>query len=232
MSGPSVSVVLPSYNEAEGIVAVLSAVLANIPPDAEVILVDDDSPDGTAKVARAAFTDEPRVRVMVKKSEHGLAKAIRSGIEAASGVRCVVMDSDLNHDPRDIPRLLAVSEVADMVSGSRFAPGGNMEPRRRYIASFVYNLAIRVLLHTQVQDNLCGFFVMRRAAVLGLPLDAIFFGFGDYYFRLIHYAQRQRYSIVEIPTIVRPRQRGEAKNRLMRTFLQYTKELARFVIWR
>lgn len=210
----------------------IRAILQDMPPDGEVILVDDDSPDRTAAVAQVAFGAEPRVRVIVRTRDHGFAKSIRAGIEAARGERCIVMDSDYNHDPADIPRLVAVAAAADIVSCSRFAPGGNMGSRCRYIASFVYNLGLRLLLRTQVQDNLCGYFIMRRRALLALPLDRIFFGFGDYYFRLIHYAQRRGDSIIEISTVVRVRTVGQPKNRILPTFAHYTTALVRLVFER
>lgn len=227
-STPSVSVILPTYNEATNVVPLIGEILELAPADAEVILVDDDSPDQTAMVAQTAFVGEPRVRVIVRTEDRGFAKAIRAGIEAARAEKVIIMDSDFNHDPREIPRLIVVSSVADLVSGSRFAPGGNMASRSRYLLSLVYNFGLRLLLRTQVQDNLCGYFIMRRDALLALPLEHIFFGFGDYYFRLLHFAQRREYRIIEIPIIVRPRKRGVAKNRVVRTFMQYTKELVRF----
>lgn len=98
----------------------------------------------------------------------------------------------------------------------------------RYLLSFLYNLLVRVVVRTQVQDNLCGYFVMDRRALLDLPLDAIFFGFGDYFFRLIYHAQRRRLSIIEVPIVLTERLGGEPKNRLLRTFWAYTRELARF----
>jgi dolichol-phosphate mannosyltransferase len=225
---PEVSVIVPTYNEADSIVALVTDILRSAPHAGEVVLVDDDSPDGTAARAREAFSGNARVRVIVRTTDRGFAKSIRTGIEAARAPLVLVMDSDFNHDPSDIPRLVGVSPYADIVSGSRFAPGGNMPDRSRYLASLLYNFAIRIVLRTQVQDNLCGFFVMRRELVLALPLDAIFFGFGDYFYRLIHFAQRRRYSIIEIPIVLGARRAGTAKSRAVRVFAQYTIALIRF----
>ena len=228
MTRPSVSVILPAYNEAPTIATIIGAILASAPKESEVLLIDDNSPDGTATRAKEAFVNEPRVRVIVRTSDRGLARSVRAGIEAARSDLVIVMDSDFNHDPADIPRFVGVSQFSDIVSGSRFAPGGNMPDKGRYLASFLYNLAIRVLLRTQVQDNLCGFYAMQRQKLLTLPLDRIFYGFGDYYFRLIHFAQRQGYSIIEIPVVYGTRLGGTPKNRLFPTFLQYTLALASF----
>lgn len=225
---PSVSVVLPAYNEAESIVPLIREILDHSPADVEVILIDDDSPDETARVAREALAHDPRVRVLVRTEDRGFAKSIRAGIEAARGSSVIVMDSDFNHDPRVIPTLIGMSPYAGMVSGSRFAPGGNMQDQARYLLSFVYNLGLRVLLRTQVQDNLCGYFIMRRMDLLRLPLDEIFYGFGDYFFRLIYFAQRRSISIIEVPIVVASRRAGVAKNRFVPTFMQYTRALLHF----
>lgn len=227
-SPTSLSVILPAYNEAGSIVELINAILRYAPPDAEVLLVDDDSPDGTARRASEAFRGSDRVRVTVRSRDRGLARSVRAGIEAARSDRVLIMDSDFNHDPRDIPRLIGVAAFADIVIGSRFAPGGNMPDRARYLGSLVYNLFVRMALRTQVQDNLSGYFVIRRNAVLSLPLDEIFFGFGDYFFRLLHFAQRSGFSIIEVPVVYGTRDSGHPKHSVFKTFFQYTGSLLRF----
>ena len=228
MSGPALSIIVPAYNEAGSIAELIRSILDHAPDDTEVLLVDDNSPDGTADRARTEFAGDQRVRVIVRTTDRGFAKSIRAGIEAARAPSVLVMDSDFNHDPADIPRLIGVAPYVDIVSGSRFAPGGNMPDQTRYLASFFYNLLIRVILRTQVQDNLCGYYAMGREKILGLPLDDIFFGFGDYFFRLIHFAQRRGYSIIEVPIILGARRSGVAKNQMIRTFVRYTVALLRF----
>ncbi|MBI4349169.1 MAG: glycosyltransferase [Elusimicrobia bacterium] len=222
------SLVLPAYNEAGSVVPLISEIIANAPGDAEVILVDDDSPDGTARVAQEAFAHEPRVRVIVRTSDRGFARSILEGIRSSRGTWVIVMDSDFNHDPSVIPALIGISPYAGIVSGSRFAPGGDMDDRVRYVLSFIYNLGVRLLLRTQVQDNLCGYFIMRRSELVALPLDEIFFGFGDYFFRLVYFAQRRSVRIIEVPIVISARRTGKAKNRFVPTFAQYTRELLAF----
>jgi dolichol-phosphate mannosyltransferase len=91
-----------------------------------------------------------------------------------------------------------------------------------YLASMLYNWMIRIVLHTQVQDNLGGYFTARRNQLLTLPLDDIFFGYGDYYFRLLHFAQKARMSIVEIPAAYLARGAGKSKSSWPRMILNYT----------
>jgi dolichol-phosphate mannosyltransferase len=132
------------------------------------------------------------------------------------------MDTDFTHDPAEIPRLLHVARVYDLVSGSRFCPGGNMQDVGHYMASMLYNWALRVILRTQVQDNLGGYFTMRRDRLLQLPLAQIFVGYGDYFFRLLHHAQRRGMSVVEIPAVYRARTRGSSKSHFGRLLISYT----------
>jgi dolichol-phosphate mannosyltransferase len=219
-----VSVILPTFNEAANIVDLVYAIKVAIPArwDYEVLVVDDSSTDGTYETVRKAFGSDNRVVPMLRAQDPGLAKSIRCGLESARGGRIIVMDSDFTHDPIEIPRLLHVGEVYDIVSGSRFCAGGRMGDVGHYISSMLYNWAIRVILRTQVQDNLGGYFTAHREALLKLPLDEIFFGYGDYYFRLLHFAQCARMSIVEIPAVYLPRTTGKSKSNWLRMILQYT----------
>lgn len=220
----AVTVVLPTYNESANIVDLVNAIIERIPVtyDYEIVVVDDNSPDNTYGLVRDTFQGNARVVPVLRTVDRGLAKSIREGIERASGVRIVVMDTDFTHDPAELPRLLHVGEVYDMVSGSRFCPGGNMQDTTHYIASMLYNLTLRLVLRTQVQDNLGGYFTMRKEHLLRLPMDRIFFGYGDYFFRLIHYVQRRGMSIVEIPAVYRIREKGTSKSNFGNLLFTYT----------
>jgi dolichol-phosphate mannosyltransferase len=219
-----VSVILPTYNEVGNIVDLVRAIQAAMPEgiDYEILVMDDCSPDGTYEAVRSAFVDDMRVRPVLRTQDRGFAKSIREGIERATGERVVIMDSDFTHDPREISRLLHVGEVYDIVSGSRFCAGGRMIDTTHYVISMLYNWALRSLLRTQVQDNLGGYYTAWRASLLKLPLDEIFYGYGDYYFRLLHFAQRARMSIVEIPAEYLPRNSGESKSNWLRMLAAYT----------
>lgn len=224
MASRSVSVILPTYNESGNIVKLVSAVAANIPNgwDYQILVVDDNSPDDTLGAVNRAFDDDPRVMPILRTKDRGFAKSIRTGIECASGERIVVMDSDLTHDPVEIPKLLHIGDVYDFVSGSRFCAGGRMVDTTHYLLSMGYNWLLRLLIRTQVQDNLGGYFTARREMLLGLPLDEIFFGYGDYYFRLLHFVQKSGYSIVEVPAAYLMRSEGKSKSNWGRMLVTYT----------
>lgn len=227
---PQISVVLPTFNEAPSIarfVSELIEVLDGLERPYEILLMDDHSPDGTARVVADAFAGHAALRVVVRERDPGLAFSIRDGLALAKADTLVVMDADFNHDPRALPTLLRLVDDFDVVSGSRFAPGGGMYSHTRYLGSLAMNLFARAVLQTQVQDNLSGYYAIRRAALMLLPWDQIFHGYGDYYLRLLLHAQRLGLQIIEVPVVYRSREGGGSKTRLLRTSFRYASEILR-----
>ena len=222
-----ISVILPTYNESGNIVRLISAVLANIPVgyNGEVIQVDDNSPDQTHQKVKDAFKNDPRVVPLLRTSDKGLAKSIHAGIKNSSGDLIVVMDTDFSHNPEVIPTMVHISQVFDVVVGSRFCEGGDMDSKRHYLASLAFNWWIRLILRTQIQDNLSGFFLIRREKLLNLPLETIFQGYGEYFFGLLHFAQRAGCSMIEMPVIYKKRPWGESKSNFFKMVFSYTKAL-------
>lgn len=220
-----ISVILPTYNEAGNILELVSAVeerLCSEAFDFELVVVDDNSPDGTAAIVANRYQNSPFVRLLVRHGERGLASAIKHGILSSSGDIIVVMDTDFNHDPKMIPQMVKFLEYYDIVIGSRFTMGGGMEDVRRYIMSFLYNAFIRVVLRTQVQDNLSGFFSIRREALLKMDLDAVFRGYGEYFIRLLFAAWRLGFTMLEVPVFYQRRRHGDSKSRFLNMFINYT----------
>ncbi len=193
----------------------------------EVIVVDDASPDGTADLVERRFGRREDVRIARRKGPRGLAVSIRDGLDLAVADDVVVMDSDFNHDPQVLPTLVKYLDDWDLVSGSRFAPGGGMYSRTRQAGSFAMNLFARVVLQTQIQDNLSGYFAARREHLDALPRTRIYWGYGDYYFRLLFHLQRQGARVLEIPVVYRSREGGGSKTPLLRTALRYGFEILR-----
>jgi dolichol-phosphate mannosyltransferase len=223
------SIILPTYNERDNIVDLIGSILRHVESaglDHEIVVVDDSSPDDTAGVAREHFADNPRVKVLVR-AERGLATAIKHGICNSSGDIIVVMDTDFNHDPKMIPQMVKFLEYYDIVIGSRFVMAGGMEDKTRYYMSFLYNLFIRLLFRTQVQDNLSGFFSMYRAKLLEMDVDRIFYGYGDYFIRLLITAWRRNLDMLEVPVFYRLRLHGHSKTQAMKVFWQYTRSVLR-----
>jgi len=223
------SIILPTYNESGNIIELIQSLLKNRPEgwDFEVLVVDDNSPDGTFDLVRTSFKEDPSVSASLRTTDRGLAKSLRAGAERAQGDWVVFMDSDLTHDPADLTKMLHVARVYDIVIGSRFCPGGNMQDTQHYLMSLIYNWFIRIILRTQVQDNLGGYLVIRSDALRVLPWDRIFFGYGDYCFRLLHYAQKRGSTIVEVPVHFHPRLKGNSKSHFIQLLFSYTMALVK-----
>ncbi|QOJ15081.1 MAG: polyprenol monophosphomannose synthase [Planctomycetia bacterium] len=172
-AGPAVSVIIPTYNERENLPALVrrvsDALRATPAAEAEILIVDDDSPDGTATLAEQLSSTAPvPVRCIVRRGERGLATAVIRGLREARGRVCVVMDADLSHPPESIPALLAALDDSgvQMAVGSRFVRGGRVDlhwPLHRRLNSLFGRMLARPL--TPVKDMMAGFFAVRRADV-------------------------------------------------------------------
>lgn len=214
-----VSVVLPTYNEREGIAEIVAEILGvarRAGLDVEVLVIDDASPDGTAAHLETVFGADAAVRVHVRHGERGLATAIYRGIREARGDVVVLMDSDGNHDPHLLPLMVRCVEDFDVVIGSRYVLGGGMlTSRARYWGSYAFNIVIRVVLGLRIHDNLSGFLAFRPTLLRGITPEAVFYGYGDYAIRLLHHVVRERGRVLEIPTVYRFRKGGESKTRFL-----------------
>jgi dolichol-phosphate mannosyltransferase len=223
------SIILPTYNERDNILELIQSIQGHVEPiglEYEIVVVDDNSPDGTAAAVQDEFADDSRIRTLVR-TERGLASAIQHGILNSAGEIIVVMDTDFNHDPKMIPQMVKFLEYYDIIIGSRFVMAGGMEDKTRYYFSFIYNLFIRILFQTQVQDNLSGFFSIYRDKLMEMDLDRIFYGYGDYFIRLLITAWRKKLAMLEVPVFYRLRLHGHSKTQAAKVFWQYTSSVIR-----
>ena len=243
-----VSVILPTFNERDNICDLVDAIHKELAPAGysyEVLVVDDNSPDGTADIVRLRYRipdtasapiaagSRGMVRLFVRTQDKGLANSIRDGLLAAQGRTLVVMDTDFNHDPAMIPQMVDLLRYYDLVIGSRFVMRGGMEDRLRYHFSQIYNIFIRALFQTQIQDNLSGYFAIRRQRLYSLaPLfPAIFYGYGDYFIRLLLAAWRQDWKILEVPVFYILRRHGDSKTGFWSVFKKYTAAVLRLRLY-
>ena len=220
-----VSVVLPTYNEVGNIINLVDAVrnkLASARISNEVIIIDDNSPDQTGIIARKYFSKVPSIKVIIRRKKRGLASAIRRGIEKAVGEVVVVMDTDFNHEPELVPRLVKKCERYDIAVGSRFVKGGGMENKTREFFSRLFNiLIIRLILGSPVRENLSGFFAMKMIKLDKLNFYKIFWGYGDYFIRLIYLAKKQGNTFIELPSFYKDREYGNSKSQFLVMFKDY-----------
>jgi dolichol-phosphate mannosyltransferase len=231
-SRPDVSVVLPTFQERENIVPLVGELCARfreLNVVYEILVVDDSSPDGTAAAVRSAFETDDGVKVVDRRANPGLAFSIRDGIERSTGEVILVMDTDFNHLPKDAVLIYKVAQLVDLGIGSRFVFGGGMSNRLRYYLSYAYNIVMRLVLGTRMDDNLSGLFAIRRTALFKLDFDKIFWGYGDYFFRLLLLSQRAHLTHVQVPIFYGERMGGQSKTRFFSIFLKYTREVLRLV---
>jgi dolichol-phosphate mannosyltransferase len=215
-----------TYNERENILGLIDAVLA-VAPDLQMLIVDDDSPDGTGRMAFERAEHEPRLHVLVRKGRRGLGSAILEGFEEARahGFEVVVnMDADFSHDPADIPRLIAALETpgdrpVDVAIGSRRVPGGRTVgwPLKRHVISRAVSLFTRWVLWVPVRDVSSGFRAVRLqvlnrvlALVCGAESRECPTGYAFFEFMLwaIHRAGGR---FVEVPITFTDRTHGASK---------------------
>lgn len=213
---PRVWLVVPTYNESANVEAIVEAARDALGPSRRVLIVDDDSPDGTGGIAdRLAETHED-VAVMHRGTKQGLGPAYVAGFrEALSGGAELVaqMDADFSHDPQDLPRLLAAAEDADLVLGSRYVDGGGVTdwgPARRAVSRWGSAYA-RTALGIDVHDLTGGFKVFRRTVLEAIDLDSL--GSLGYAFQVetTFRAIRGGFRVVEVPIVFRDRRVGASK---------------------
>ena len=210
-----VCVVLPTYNEAGTIGEVVERVLSSS-PEVDILVVDDNSPDGTGKLADDIATREQHVRVLHRPAKAGLGPAYVAGFKdaLARGYDAIIeMDSDLSHDPGDVPRLVRSAAFADVVLGSRYAPGGGTRnwSKGRERLSRGGNLYARALLRIPVNDVTAGFRCYRREVLEELPLDRISSEGYGFQIEMLWRAWLAGFKVVEIPIVFTERRSGVSK---------------------
>jgi dolichol-phosphate mannosyltransferase len=209
-------VMVPTFNERDNVAELIERLLELPVPDLHVLIVDDDSPDGTAHVVRERFGRDGNVHLMVRREDRGRGRAGRDGFVHALELGAdalVEMDGDLSHDPGDVPRLLAELEHADLVVGSRKAWGGEDVGRswvRRWLsnASRIY---VRFLLGSPVADCTSGFRCFARGALEAVEPRTLVSGGPAIVEEVLFRAHRRGLRIVEIPIVFHDRKRGKSK---------------------
>ncbi len=206
---------LPTYDERENLEPMLHALAEVLGPDDGVLVIDDDSPDGTGALADRLAAELPFVDVLHRGRKEGLGRAYVAGFRVAleRGAELVLeMDCDFSHDPADVPRLIAAAADADLVLGSRYVPGGGVRDWGvvRRLISRGASLYTRLLL-MPVRDATGGFKCFRRGVLERLDLDAI--GSRGYMFQIetTYRVRRAGFRVVEIPITFADREVGGSK---------------------
>jgi dolichol-phosphate mannosyltransferase len=213
---PDVWVILPTYNEAENLERIVGAVLEQLPGSGRVLIVDDNSPDGTGEIAdRLADADES-IAVLHRKHKEGLGPAYLAGFRVAldrGAERIIEMDADFSHDPRYLPRLIEATEHADLAIGSRYVPGGGITdwgPMRRFISRGGSAYA-RTALGLPVRDLTGGFKCFRRIVLETINLDTIEARGYAFQVETTYRAIKAGFRVVEVPIVFKDRTDGTSK---------------------
>jgi dolichol-phosphate mannosyltransferase len=230
--------VLPTYNEAENIAALVEAARAKLPASARVLIVDDGSPDGTGAIADRLAARHPDVSVLHRRLKEGLGPAYIAGFRQAlaGGAGLVLeMDSDFSHDPAYLPRLLEAARRADVVLGSRYVPGGGVSdwgPLRKAISRGGSAYA-KLVLGVEIEDLTGGFKCFRREVLEAIDLDSIRARGYAFQVEMTYRAIRAGFEVAEVPIVFRDRQTGSSKmDRAIVAEAIWRVPLLRFGPWR
>jgi dolichol-phosphate mannosyltransferase len=214
-----VIVVTPTYNEVKNITA-LAGELWNLDvPDLSILVVDDNSPDGTGEAAERLAEENPgKMHVMRRPGKMGLGTAYKDGFRKAldMGAEAIVqMDADFSHSPSYIPQMLDLLGEYDVVVGSRYVEGGRLDERWsvwRYLLSWWANAVYtRLILGLQIKDTTAGFKAWRRETLLGIGLSRIYSNGYDFQVEMAYVTEKLGYRVTEIPIYFEDRRIGQSK---------------------
>lgn len=209
---PSISIIVPTYNEAENIEEVVTRIQGALSEhDYEILIVDDDSSDNTWRIAQLLYEDHEHVYVHHRTEDRGLARSVAYGFEHSTKEFCAVIDADLQHPPEKIPTLLLhVDEETDIVVGSRHTDFGRIEnwPLWRHFVSYGATTIAKLFVPQvrEISDPLSGFFIIRRSKVEQGVLSP------EGYKILLEVLSKCEYgSVDEVPYVFKERVHGESK---------------------
>jgi dolichol-phosphate mannosyltransferase len=212
---PRVLVVVPTYNERENVPALVERLMVHL--NVRVLIVDDQSPDGTGEVADAlARTHAGRVEVMHRTGRRGLGLSYLDGFKKALGEPVDLicqMDADLSHDPAGLPALIEGSSHADLVLGSRYVPGGailNWPPHRLLLSRFA-NFYVRMVTRLRVRDCTTGYRCWRRGTLAALPFERVRSDGYSFLIETLFMAVRRGCRVAEAPITFVERRKGKSK---------------------
>ncbi|MGC1376002.1 MAG: polyprenol monophosphomannose synthase [Anaerolineales bacterium] len=212
------TVIVPTYNEAENLPKLVSALFALPIPGLKLLIVDDNSPDGTGRLADELAERQPdRISVLHRAGKLGLRTAYLEGFKRAiaDGAEAVgQMDADFSHDPNTLVEMAAALETADVVLGSRYVPGGSVDKQwpvwRKWLSGFGNSYA-RLLLRFPLRDVTTGYRLWRHEALQGMPLNRIHANGYVFLVEMAYMAYCLRYRFAEVPIYFADRREGKSK---------------------
>lgn len=210
-------VIIPTYNEKDNVEPMIRTVM-NLPVPFDVLIVDDNSPDGTAEIVKSLMTEFPdRLHLILRKEKNGLGKAYIAGFQWALQKNyeyIFEMDCDFSHPPKDLIRLReSCVKEADLAIGSRYCKNGKVEnwPISRILMSYFASLYVRIVLWLPIHDTTAGFKCYRRKVLQQINLEAIQFTGYAFQIEMKYAAYKFGFKIVEVPIVFKDREKGQSK---------------------
>lgn len=210
-------VIIPTYNERENVELMVRTIM-DLPSSFDVLIVDDNSPDGTADIVNKLISEYPnRLFLLSRKVKDGLGKAYIAGFKWAlerSYQFIFEMDCDFSHSPQDLIRLKeACLNGNDVAIGSRYCSGGKVKnwPLNRVLMSYFASLYVRLVLWLPVKDTTAGFKCYRREVLQSIDLDSIQFTGYAFQIEMKYAAYKRGFKIIEVPIIFKDREKGQSK---------------------
>lgn len=222
-------IILPTYNEKENLQGIVDEIFGVGVPDLRILIVDDNSPDGTGVIADRIASSNSMVRVLHRPEKQGLGRAYVDGFREAlrdpEAAWIFEMDADFSHQPKYIPHFLIAAERADIVLGTRYMPGGGVENWHwfRRLISWSANTLIRTILGMRIRDLTSGFKCFRREVLERLDLEAVSSRGYNFQIEVSYRSHRAGFRISEIPIIFVERRAGKSKfsaGIILESFLQ------------
>ena len=209
-------IVVPTYNEQANVERLIASLFALKIPGSQVLIVDDNSPDGTAELVKKMQPQYPGLDLLIRQEKKGLGPAYVHGFQYAldHGADAVVqMDADFSHDPNDVPRLLTQLDRADLVLGSRYSHGISVInwPLRRLLVSLGGNIYTSLITGMPFKDATGGFKAWRASTLDALGLETIEADGYGFQIAMTHRAWKKGFKIVELPIVFTERRDGQSK---------------------
>lgn len=207
--------IIPTYNEVENIQRLLDILLKGN-QDLEILVLDDNSPDGTARVVKEMMEQETRIHLIERPGKMGLGSAYVTGFKYALQKDfefIMEMDADFSHNPDDVPRLLEAAQKCDLVIGSRYSNGVNIInwPFKRLLISYFASKYVRIITSMPIKDPTGGFKCFRRKVLESINLDKILSDGYAFQIEMNFKAWTQGFHVKEIPIVFTERSEGESK---------------------
>ncbi|MEK6981917.1 MAG: polyprenol monophosphomannose synthase [Candidatus Micrarchaeota archaeon] len=202
-----ISIVIPTYNEKDNLPILVKRIDTALKNNYQIVIVDDNSPDGTAKVA-LDLSKNYNLTLVKREGKLGLASAVIAGIEKAETENIIVMDADLSHPPEKLPEFVKALETSDLVIGSRNIEGGKVEtwPIHRKIVSAGATLMANMLIGTNISDPMSGFFAIKKSILQNTKIKV-----KGYKILMNILAKNPKIKIKEIPYVFQDRLYGQTK---------------------